>query len=109
MRTIRSTELESDIDLNRYPRIVEPRVEFDPDAFIILILLDPLDAHGLGGEYETVVFNRNPAKVTEDFLTVFERGIAPPQQVEIPRRSMRCVSPDLKKHGALQDELVPEA
>jgi hypothetical protein len=91
-----------------YSGVVEAREEFDADALVALIFFDLLDVHGFGGKDETVVLDRNPADFPEDLLAMFKGGIATAQQIEISCRSMQRASPDLKKHCAFQDELIPE-
>jgi hypothetical protein len=71
-----------------------------------LILFNLLGAHGLNREIEAIVRNCEHAEFSKHGEAVFGRWISMPEEIEVPCRAVGRVGPNLKEHGALQNELV---
>src|SRR6266700_1024284 len=97
---------ETDINLDRKPRVFKISKEGYAHAFIVLILFDPFHIHRGGVKAQAVVLNLQCADFFEDFLEPFEVVFFSREEVRISGWPMSLVGPKLEEQCALQNECI---
>lgn len=94
----------ANINLDRDSRSIEQAQKRDSNAFVILILSDPLRFHGRGIEDQSIVFDRNGANVMEDGFQTAGIVVALAEKVRVARWAVDLFCPQLEEQCTFEYE-----